>query len=81
MKPDPGLQPTRDIRQKISRELGNARVVWSSTTWTTSVGLRTDCDRHLVRTTSVMRPPNKPMQWTRLRRAADRRGVRRSRRA
>ncbi len=23
MKPDPGLQPTRDIRQKISRELGN----------------------------------------------------------
>jgi hypothetical protein len=23
MKPDPGLQPTRDIREKISRELGN----------------------------------------------------------
>ncbi len=23
MKPDPGLQATRDIRQKISRELGN----------------------------------------------------------
>ena len=23
MKPDAGLQPTRDIRQKISRELGN----------------------------------------------------------
>jgi len=23
MKPDPGLQPTRDIRAKISRELGN----------------------------------------------------------
>ena len=23
MKPDPGLQPTRDIRVKISHELGN----------------------------------------------------------
>ena len=23
MKPDPGLQPTRDVREKISRELGN----------------------------------------------------------
>jgi hypothetical protein len=23
MKPDPGLQPTRDIRAKISREFGN----------------------------------------------------------